>query len=262
MSLSPAAETKELNTPEQDVESFRQLCMAERDDQLAFFEERFVKVLGKDGVRETERIAKEYAAKVGTQKEFAVVSTEFTDFIKSQEIAFSSMKERKEAFKDLDIDGNAHISLIEMLIFINKAMVLKCSEDRWSVAPPTTGEDYLKAVLRELFLPAQGFESAFDKSLVRFVTANEENLAKKDELEKSKEGLSGVKQRNVIQDIKKIDDAMEQDRKDFDRDLPKAARIVAKAKKEVEAIKAELAAEEADGSKPKGGVKKGAFEGK
>lgn len=263
MSLHPVAEAKLLNTPEQDVESFRTLCLAERPEQLKYFNERFVKKLGKDGIKETMRIAKDYDAKVGTQKEFAVVSTEFTDFCKAQEIEFPSMKQRKEAFKDLDIDGNHHISLIEILIFINKDMVLGCSEDRWGVKPPSTGEEYTKAVLRELFLPAMGFEKSFDSALDAFVRANEANIAKKNELEASKEGLSGVKIRNVIAQIEKVDKDMELDKKNFDRDVPKAARIVTKAAKALASILEEIGTDEQAAEKgARGAVKKGQFEGK
>lgn len=263
MSLYPVAENKLLNTPEQDVESFRALCVAERPEQLKYFNERFVKKLGKEGVMETLRVAKDYEGKVGKQKEFAVVSTEFTDFCKAQEIEFPSMKQRKEAFKDLDIDGNNHISLIEILIYINKDMVLGCSEERWGVKPPSTGDEYTKAVLRELFLPAMGFEKGFDSALDAFVRANEANIAKKDELEASKEGLSGVKIRNVIAQIEKVDKDMELDKKNFDRDVPKAARIQTKAEKAYKALQDEIANDEAEAEKKgRGGVSKGQFEGK
>lgn len=263
MALNPLADNKKLNSPEDDVESFRSVCLLERPEQLKWFMERFVLKLGKDGIKESMRIAKEYDGKVGKQKEFAVVSTEFTDFIKAQAIEFPSMKQRKEAFKDLDIDGNAHISLIEILIYINKDMVLTCSEERWGTKPPSTGEEYTKAVLRELFLPAMGIEKSLDGVLIAYIQGREEKLAKIADLEASKEGLSGVKAMNVNQQIKKIESDMEQDIVNFDRDIPKAQRVVAKSQKKVEALQKEIEAEAEEAEKGgRGHVNKGKFEGK
>lgn len=261
MSLKPMSQTKDLNDAEQDKESFREVCLMERPDQLKFFLTRFVKDLGKDGVMEATNVAKEYDAKVGTQKEFAVVSTEFTDFISSQKMEFASMKDRKVAFKDLDIDGNAHISLIELLVYMNKDMILKSSEGRWGVLPPSSGEDYMKAVLREMFLPAVGFEKGFDSSLIEYVTLVEGKEKEKADLEASKEGLGGVKIRNVEANIKKIDQELEAAKKNFDRDLPKTDRILTKAQKALEKIEGEIAAEAAAADARGGGKVKERYPG-
>jgi len=212
---------------------FNELAKAPHDDQVELFLKSFIFDLG-DNWKQVNAIQKAYVKRLADANEGKpdLNPVMAADFLQKNGLERTA-SQRKEEIKDIDLDNNDRIALIEYLLLHYKVMVLQAYYKRHDEQCPydlskggigVTGVGAL--LLEELFTMPVGLDPELEAAIEEFTAKKKAREAKLKDLE-AKAALGGVKGLAATNEIKQLENADQTDMNRIEITLNAAKRRAA-----------------------------------
>jgi len=196
---------------------FKELAEKPLDDQVELFLKSFIFDLG-DNWKDINKIQKSYVKRLGDANEGKPDLNPImaADFLQKNGLERTALQ-RKEEIKDIDLDNNDRIALIEYLLLHFKVMVLQayykrheqdCPYDLTQGGVGVTGVGPL--LLEELFTMPMGLDPELEAAIEEFTAKKKAREQRMKELN-DKVALGGVKGLAAVNEIKQLENADQTD---------------------------------------------------
>lgn len=243
---------------------FKNLVATSIKEQADAFKLRFALQFEKQGINSREMVHKINAvreifiekSKSGNGKMVKYGSVEFGDIIKEHgPDSQMTFMERKDKFKDFDLDGNGYVDICEFLLYLYKDTVINGFYERTG-SKELGDQTEAQALIKEFVNISILVNPKLDNQITEIAKCKSD--FEKDMQKIKDDAKSEIKKRQLANTLKSREAKHEDDLKNFwtDQRIEKAKRNLLKAQeKHLKEIEASLDQEASDALKPKKNLK-------
>lgn len=193
---------------------FAELTKLSIEEQMKFFQQRFVFLLG-DRYYEVEEILAKFkeALKHDDGKAESLSGAAAADFMQKMGKTRTAMQ-RKAELADFDVNGDGRVSFVEYLCLHYKIMILEEFFKRKGEAPDVDmGNEGVgltgvgERCIEEMFAPPAGLDPELEKMMKQFSLAHQTREKEVADLEAiiAQGGVKGMSAKNQLESIKKLE---------------------------------------------------------